>query len=682
MAEVIFTFNGKETIIKCRLKDQMKIMLEKFAKNMGKDIINLLFTYDGKEINEELTFKEIADNEEKNIKKIRILVEEMTFQENSYNFKEIICPKCNKSARIKIEDYKISIYNCKNGHKINNILFNEYEKMQNNNLYICQNCYKKKNITELYKCIKCEMNLCQICKLKHNKSHKIIDYIYKDCICKKHNAFFIKYCNQCKENICKSCDEHENHNKIDLEEIIQNKKIINIQIIKLQKSIDKLNDYINDKIEKLNSFKNNIEKYYNFSSNYIYKNKIKNYQTLQNIKEFENYNNIVLNDINKIINDEEDNTANKLNFMIDINNKINIKANEDLFVKYMNKINYRFKKNPNFKYDSEIVRDNDCSGIYDIFEVYNLYKDDNQYIASPNRITKYIDIYSVIDNQKILSLKGHLKNITAIKYFFNAKNFNEYLISADTNKKVIIWDINKNYIIKFKINTHYGSKIYSCLLVFPHNNEDMIITSTQNEEKRKKLKFVSATKAYSLNNGNFIKYIDNKSYCFKIFYLLSWYNKNNNNYYIIQFSTNDIFINNLSNDEDYYSFHKGSYIYQPHPDNYCFSGFIYNIDNNDFLFFISKFSLKIFDLYNKNIINSIEIKHSTIININPWNDNYLIIIAKDSFQIIDFINYKTISIFYFGNLVNIKSIKRINHPVYGESILSCGDNKSITLWKI
>ena len=74
-----------------------------------------------------------------------------------------------------------------------------------------------------------------------------------------------------------------------------------------------------------------------------------------------------------------------------------------------------------------------------------------------------------------ISLKGHSKIITTIKYFFNAKNFNEYLISADTNKKVKILDINKNYIIKFKINTHYASKIYSCLLVFPHNNEDMII---------------------------------------------------------------------------------------------------------------------------------------------------------------------------------------------------------------
>ena len=59
-----------------------------------------------------------------------------------------------------------------------------------------------------------------------------------------------------------------------------------------------------------------------------------------------------------------------------------------------------------------------------------------------------------------------------------------------------------------------------------------------------------ATKLYSLNNGKFIKYINNTNNNY-IFYLLSWYNKRNNKYYIIQFSSKKIIINNLLEDELY-----------------------------------------------------------------------------------------------------------------------------------
>ena len=49
--------------------------------------------------------------------------------------------------------------------------------------------------------------------------------------------------------------------------------------------------------------------------------------------------------------------------------------------------------------------------------------------------------------------------------------------------------------------------IYSCLLIFPDNIDDnYIITSTlcESDDNDK-----SATKIYSLNNGQFIKYINN-----------------------------------------------------------------------------------------------------------------------------------------------------------------------------
>ena len=55
------------------------------------------------------------------------------------------------------------------------------------------------------------MKLCPLCKSSHNKNHNIINYNDKNYICNKHNELFIKYCNECRENMCMLCEnEHKN----------------------------------------------------------------------------------------------------------------------------------------------------------------------------------------------------------------------------------------------------------------------------------------------------------------------------------------------------------------------------------------------------------------------------------------------------------------------------------------
>ena len=114
-----------------------------------------------------------------------------------------------------------------------------------------------------------------------------------------------------------------------------------------------------------------------------------------------------------------------------------------------------------------------------MFEIFISYKDNKEYLVSPNTNNYKLDIYNLINNQLITSLSGHKNHIWTIRYFINNKNKNEYLISADDNKIVIIWDISNNYNIKYTINTKYGHQILSCLLIFPHNSDDnYIITLT------------------------------------------------------------------------------------------------------------------------------------------------------------------------------------------------------------
>ena len=55
---------------------------------------------------------------------------------------EIICNKCGENIKILIENYKIKLFGCKNGHEINNISFEEFENIQNINesKIICDKC--------------------------------------------------------------------------------------------------------------------------------------------------------------------------------------------------------------------------------------------------------------------------------------------------------------------------------------------------------------------------------------------------------------------------------------------------------------------------------------------------------------------------------------------------------------
>ena len=96
---------------------------------------------------------------------------------------------------------------------------------------------------------------------------------------------------------------------------------------------------------------------------------------------------------------------------------------------YKDKINYKFKKNPNFKYKITITKTNNPCGYTHLFELYICHKDNKIYIASKN-FNYNIDIYELLINKKILSLKGHKYDIDNVRYFINKKNFNEYLISA------------------------------------------------------------------------------------------------------------------------------------------------------------------------------------------------------------------------------------------------------------
>ena len=148
-------------------------------------------------------------------------------------------------------------------------------------------------------------------------------------------------------------------------------------------------------------------------------------------------------------------------------------------------------------------------------------------------------------------------------------------------------------------------------------------------------------------------------------------------YYIIQFSSKKIIINSLLDDELYSELSKK-------PEDSHYSGFLYFKNDNDYLFSSSRNGyINIWDLYNKKIYKTINTKGCKLAHIIEWNKKYIIVadVNNKSFKIIN-IDDGSIYNINTEHKIEFISIKKVNHPIYGESLLTAAQDKTIKLWNL
>ena len=405
MAEVVFNFNGQKTIIQCNKDEKMENICKRFVSKVNESIDTVLFLYGGQSINSSLNFEEHAQNEDKKRNKMDILVSS-TNEENLEELKDskdIICPECKETCLMSIEDYKVNLYGCKNGHKTKDILINLFENLQKINYknIICNSCNNNRNETynnEFYLCT-CGVKLCPICKRSHEKNyvknsnmiknqnsdyirHKIYRYDEKNYRCNIHTDQYISYCKRCNENICILCqtEKHKDHESLLLSEIMPKEEDIFILINDIKTKVDKVKNDIQKIEEIFKQIKVFIEKtseiILKMLKNYSVDNR--NYHIIENIYAIKKSD--FMNDINQLYKEKSFN--NKLNYLSNIYDKINSK----------NEIILRYKiidENESIKiFDSEFVSKykNVCKIIYknkelklvDYFKPKKLTKEDGK----------------------------------------------------------------------------------------------------------------------------------------------------------------------------------------------------------------------------------------------------------------------------------------------------------------
>ena len=342
MANVIFNYDGINTLIQCNIHDKLRDICEKFCIKSQISLDKQIFIYGGGIINLDLRFDEVANQIDKQSLKMNVLVVEnsksiiLNEKDRIVGSKDIICPKCGEICLINFKDYNIILNNCKNKHE-SLIMLNEYDNTQNINenkiiCDICKNSSKSKSYNnKFYLCGTCNKKLCLLCKENHNKEHVIMDYDNKNYLCHRHNEPFSSYCKICRENLCVPCQiEHNNNHEIILyAEIAPNINNIKNTLKELKYIIDRFSNNVDDIIDLFKNIKANIEQYYTINNEILnnYSIKKRSYEIFSNLNNVRNINNNkIIKDLNDIINEKDIKT--KFSKIYNLNDKIKNKTDE------------------------------------------------------------------------------------------------------------------------------------------------------------------------------------------------------------------------------------------------------------------------------------------------------------------------------------------------------------------
>ena len=356
MIDIEFNYNQIITVVQARLNDIFQDVINKYVQKSLLDPKSIFFFANGKQIEpQENVESQMSDvNKESNKMQILVhLIEQGTIQLKILTkSKDIICSACKEPCRIKIENFKITLFGCIKNHKIENIKLKFFPITQRLNIsnIKCDKCHIKNKgnspNNEFYKCLTCDKNLCLLCKPNHISNHNIINYDNINYICQNHNEHLIKYCKQCYKNICFTCDEeHKNHQTISLAELKPNLEENKKFLIEIKNEIELFNNNTKEIIKQLNDLIDYMNIFYEINNDLLnnYEKQNRNYQILLNINEI-NTNKQIFNKIS-YINKTNNNKVKLFNIIELYNNLIDNEIITEKMKEYISLKNPKYQRN-------------------------------------------------------------------------------------------------------------------------------------------------------------------------------------------------------------------------------------------------------------------------------------------------------------------------------------------------
>ena len=461
------------------------------------------------------------------------------------------------------------------------------------------------------------------------------------------------------------------------------------------------------------------EEYFLFKDNIIYKIVISKIEGMINIKCKNYFTNLCLNDL--LIDDIElDSIDDAYEYLINIFEENNVTINNIEINKQM-KLLFRFKEEKGIEIKLFFNKTNNDFIVNEINRLkddINILKDEN------NKLKKEIEIlkryHDNLNPKDILLLSEMTKdsysgtNLDNTYNIFKSINNKYYLVYANENKSIICYDLNEQTIIKELKNYHneyitniryyfdeknkrdlimsvskqdnniriWNAKNWECILNIPQANEDgyllsscflcensqiYIITSNCNSDE-----ISEQIKVFDFN-GNAIKEMKDSNE--ETYFIDNYYDKILSINYIIAGNNNYVKSYDFNKNElyrKYYEKESGGH------------GSIIINNNEDIIKLIDSGgdgNIRIWNFHSGLLLSKIQVSKKSLYGICLWNNNYLFVGCADkNIKLIELHNELVIKSLAGHNDV-VLTIKKINHPQYGECLISQGSgDDQIKLW--
>jgi len=259
----------------------------------------------------------------------------------------------------------------------------------------------------------------------------------------------------------------------------------------------------------------------------------------------------------------------------------------------------------------------------------------------------------------------HTGYIKSIKHYLDTNNNKDILITTSPDM-IKLYDINNDFNIISNIQYIRGDDSYkptsSCILCNELDKTNYIISA----------RYGHYIKVYDFN-GKFLRNFEDKEYNNAI---EPYYDKKTNQYYILDANDDNVKSYIFETGKIYKTYQKGgrdahNYILIKELKN---KTIIIESGNDEYI--------KFWDFHSANLILGIRLKKNFISGLCLWNDNYLFCGDYDNkINLIDLKDGKCIKRFKAHNRY-VCRIEKINHPIYGECLLSNDVYGNLKLWKV
>ena len=333
----------------------------------------------------------------------------------------------------------------------------------------------------------------------------------------------------------------------------------------------------------------------------------------------------------------------------------------------------------------------ECDSDYGLNESFDIFKSElnaNNYLIVANKNNNNIDIINIESNKLIKSIKNNPSKFIYIKYFQKIETKKNYLITINIKNTINIYEFSEEnnferinllltIITKKEFNNTFNFINSTLIFNIKINSKlfDILLVSS-----RARYMEEYPTLIYNIKNGQELKEISHTKKNMTRF-MIPWYNKNDDNYYLIELCEElliviNILYNNIYaklDEEKFKSFN---------------TGFVHELNDIDFLFVADSCGqIQVFNLFSKEICFKIDVRKNKsnirLYGLILWNYNYLIVNDDNnkSIIVIDLKNKYIIGSTYNEHNDSVRCIKRIRHKKYGECLITGGDDHFIKLFK-